>query len=62
MQEDDDLLVHVNNVKAFADQFACLEVFIEYDFVMTLFESWPPSYKHLITILEMMPIRKLTME
>lgn len=59
MQEDDDLLVHVNNVKALADQFTCLEVFIKNDLVMTCL---PPSYKHLITILKMMPIKKLTMK
>ena len=48
--------------KALADQFACLKVFIKNEVVMTLFEGLPLLYKHFITVLKMMPIKKLTME
>ena len=29
MQENDDLLDHVNKVKAFANELACLEVYVQ---------------------------------
>jgi hypothetical protein len=45
MQEGEDLLDHINKVKALADQLACLEVPVrDEDVVMTLLESLPPSY------------------
>ena len=63
MDEGDDLLDHVNKVKALADQLACLEVPVrEEDIVMTLLESLPASYEFLITALETMPMKELTME
>lgn len=63
MQEDDDLLDDVNKVKALANHFACLEVSIQNeDIVIILLESLPPLYKSLITALEMMPTKELTME
>ena len=63
MDEGDDLLDHVNKVKALADQLACLEVPVrEEDIVMTLLESLPTSYEFLITALETMPTKELTME
>ena len=50
MQEGDDLLTHINQVKALADQLTCLEVPVrEEDVVMTLLESLPPSFESLIT-------------
>jgi hypothetical protein len=63
MEEGDDLLDHVNKVKALADQLAYLEVPVrEEDIVMTLLESLPASYEFLITALETMPMKELTME
>jgi len=63
MVEGDDLLDHINNVKALADQLACLEVPVkDEDIVMTLLESLPASYEYLITALETMPMKELTME
>jgi hypothetical protein len=39
MQEGEDLLDHINKVKALADQLACLEVPVrDEDVVMTLLE------------------------
>ena len=63
MDEGEDLLDHVNKVKGLADQLACLEVPVrEEDIVMTLLESLPASYEFLITALETMPMKELTME
>ncbi len=63
MQEGEDLLDHINKVKALADQLTCLEVPMrDEDVVMTLLESLPPSYEHLITALETLPMQDLTME
>jgi hypothetical protein len=46
-----------------ADQLACLEEPMqEKDIVMTLLESLPASYKYLITTLETMPMKDLTIE
>jgi hypothetical protein len=48
MQEGEDLLDHINKVKALADQLACLEVPVrDEDVVMTLLENLPPSYEYL---------------
>ncbi len=63
MQEGEDLLDHINKVKALVDQLACLEVPVrDEDVVMTLLESLPPSYEYLITTLETLPMQDLTME
>ena len=63
MQESDDLLDHINKIKALADQLACLEVPMrDEDVVMTLLDSLPPSYEYLITALETLPMKDLTME
>ncbi len=63
MQEGEDLLDHINKVKALADQLACLEVLMrDEDVVMTLLESLPPSYEYLIIALETLPMKDLTME
>jgi hypothetical protein len=46
MQEGEDVLDHINHVKALADQLACMEVPVrDEDTVMTLLESLPPSYE-----------------
>lgn len=63
MQEDDDLLDRMNKVKAVADKFACLEAPVRNkNTVMTLLEILLPSYRHMITGLEMMSIKELTVE
>jgi len=63
MQEGEDLLHHINKVKALADQLACLEVPVrDEDVVMTLLENLPPSYEYLIIALETLPMQDLTME
>ncbi len=63
MQEWEDLLDHINKVKALVDQLACLEMHVrDEDVVTTLLESLPPSYEYLITALETLPMQDLTME
>jgi hypothetical protein len=54
MHEDSKLLDHVNNVKVFVDQRACLEV--------PVLKSLPELYEGLITALETMPMNELMME
>ena len=57
MQDGDDLLDHVNKVKALTDQLACLEVLVrDKNIVMTSLESLPASFKYLITTMKMMPM------
>ena len=63
MEEGADLLEHINNIKALADQLACLDVPMkEEDIVMTLLDSLPPSFEHLITALETLTLADLKME
>ena len=63
MQEADDMLDHINKVKSLVDQLTCLEVAIkDEDVVMTLLDSLPTSYEHLITALETRPMKELTLE
>ena len=55
MQDDDDLLDHVNKVKTLAYQLACLEVFVqEENIIMNLLEKFSALYKYSITALETM--------
>ena len=63
MQENDDLLDHINKVKTLADQLIYLKApVISEDIEMTLLERLPPLYKYLITILEMMSMKELIIE
>ena len=63
MQEEDDLLDHINKIKALADELACLEApVMDGDVMMTLLQSLPPSFEFLIPALETRPIKELTME
>ena len=63
MQEDDDMLDHINKVKSLADQLTCLEMAIkDEDVVMTLLDSLPISYERLITILQTRSMKELTLE
>jgi len=49
MQEDEDMLDHINKVKGLTDQLACLEVPVTNgDVVMTLLENLLVSYVYLI--------------
>ena len=57
------MLDHVNKVKALVDQLVCLEVPVrDEDIVMTLLESLPASFEYLITAMETMPMKELTMD
>ena len=63
MQEGDHLLDNVKKIKAFADQLVCLQVHVWRKTPTRLFlKRLLASYEYLITALEMMPIRELTME
>ena len=62
MQEGDDLMAHINQVKELADQLTSFEVPVrEEDIVMTLLESLPPSFDNLIIALETLRLEDLTM-
>jgi hypothetical protein len=53
MQEGDDMFVHINTVKALADQLRSIEVNItNEDVYMVLLMSLPPSFDNLVTSLE----------
>ncbi len=55
MQKGDDMLVHINTVKALADQLRSIKVNItDEDVYMVLLMSLPPSFDNLVTILESM--------
>src|ERR1700737_2951057 len=63
MNESDDIPTHINKVKSLADQLTCLEVPMkDEDVVMTLLDSLPPSFEHLITALETRPFSELTLD
>jgi hypothetical protein len=54
---------HINKVKALAYQLFCLEVGVkDENVVMTLFESFPPSYEYLITTLKNKSMKEFTLE
>jgi hypothetical protein len=55
MQKGEDLLVHINMVKALADQLRSIEVkIVDEDVYMVLLTSLSPSFDNLITNLESM--------
>ena len=63
MQKNDNLLDHTNKVKTFSDQLVCLEVFVkDKDIIITLLKILLALYEYLITALEMMPMKELTMD
>ena len=63
MEDENDMLAHINKVKALADQFNGADVAIfDGDIVMTLLESLPPSYESLIVAMETRPIQELTLD
>jgi hypothetical protein len=63
MQEREDLLVHINMVKALADQLRSIEVNIEdEDVYMVLLMSLPPSFDNLVTSLESMSTKDVDIQ
>ena len=59
----DDMLAHINKVKALADQLNDADMAIfDGDIVMMLLESLPPSYEYLIVAMEIRPIQELTLD
>lgn len=62
MDEEDDMLAHINKVMALADLFNTMNVTIsDTDILMTLFESLLPSYEYLIVAIDCRPIKELTL-
>jgi len=63
MQEGDDMLVHINKVKALADQLRSIEVNItDEDVYMLLLVSLPPSFDNLVTSLESMSTKDVNLQ
>jgi hypothetical protein len=63
MQKGDDMLVHINMVKALADQLCSIEVNITDENVyMVLFMSLPPSFNNLVTSLESMSTKDVDLQ
>ena len=63
MQEEDDILQHINKVKTLADQLEALDVPVtEGDITMTLLESLPSSFENLIVAMETRAMKDLTLE
>jgi hypothetical protein len=63
MQEGENLLVHINMVKALADQLYSIEVKIEdEDVYMVLFMSLPPSFDNLVMSLESMSTKDVDLQ
>jgi len=63
MQEGDDMLVHINTVKALADQLRSIEVNItDEDVYMVLLMSVGPSFDNLVTSLESMSTKDVDLQ
>jgi hypothetical protein len=63
MQEGEDLLVHINMVKALADQLHSIEVKIEdEDLYMVLFMNLLLSFDNLVTSLESMSTKDVDLQ
>jgi hypothetical protein len=63
MQEGDDMLVHINRVKALADQLRSIEMNIaDEDVYMVLLMSLPPSFDNLVTSLESMSTKDVDLQ
>jgi hypothetical protein len=63
MQEGEDLLAHINMVKALADQLHSIEVKIENeDVYIVLLMSLPPSFDNLVTSLESMSTKDVDLQ
>jgi hypothetical protein len=63
MPDGDDMLVHINTVKALADQLHSIEVNItDEDVYMVLLMSLPPSFDNLVTSLESMSTKDIDLQ
>jgi hypothetical protein len=63
MQEGEDLLAHINMVKALADQLRSIEMKIEgEDVYMELLMSLPPSFDNLVTSLQSMSTKDVDLQ
>lgn len=63
MQKDNNLLHHVNKVKAFADQLVCLKIPMRDEYIVMVFlESFPTSSKYLITAIATILMKEFTMD
>jgi len=63
MQEGDDMLVHINTVKALAYQLRSIKVnIIDEDIYMVLLMSLPPSFDNLVTSLESMSTKDVDLQ
>jgi hypothetical protein len=63
IQKGDDMLVHINTVKALADQLRSIEVNItDEDVYMVLLISLPPSFDNLVTTLESMSTKDVDLQ
>jgi hypothetical protein len=63
MQERNDMLVHINTVKALADQLHFIEVNItDEDVYMVLLMSLPSSFDNLVTSLESMSTKDVDLQ
>ena len=61
MEEEDDMLVHINKMKALADQLNGAHLTIsDGNIVMRLLESVPPLFEYLIVATELTPVCELT--
>jgi hypothetical protein len=63
MQEGDDMLVHIDMVKALANQLRSIEVNItDEDVYMVLLMILPPSFDNLVTSLESMSTKDVNIQ
>jgi hypothetical protein len=63
MQEGNDMLVHINTVKALVDQLHSIEVIIaDEDVYMVFLMSLPPSFDNLVTSLESMSTKDVNLQ
>jgi hypothetical protein len=63
MQEGDDMLVHINTVKALTDQLRSIEVNItDEDVYMVLLMNLLPSFDNLVTSLEFMSTKDVHLQ
>jgi hypothetical protein len=63
MQEGDDMLMHINTVKALVQQLHSIEVNItDEDVYMVLLMNLPPSFDNLVTSLESMSTKDVDLQ
>jgi hypothetical protein len=62
MQKGDDMLVHINTMKALVDQLRSIEVNITHEDVYMVLMSLPPSFDNLVTSLESMSTKDVDLQ